>query len=159
MYSEASPVINDINTSYRENPAPQNAQVTKLNLNTCDSLMLEKLPGIGFILSARIIKYRNLLGGYSDKSQLNEVYGLSAETYALIENRVFADSSEINRININKAAYRDLIRHPYFEAAEVTSIIKYKEIIGRVGSLKQLVDNNILTSEKAKKISPYLSFD
>ncbi len=47
-----------------------------LNLNICDSASLEALPGIGPVLSSRIIKYRNLIGGYVSVDQLKEVYGL-----------------------------------------------------------------------------------
>jgi competence protein ComEA len=130
----------------------------RINLNTCDSVMLDKLPGIGPVLSARIIKYRNLLGGYSQIGQLKEVYGLSIETFALISEKVFADSVEVNIINVNDAAYKDLIRHPYFETIEVTSILKYRELIGRISGINELVENKILTIEKAKKLYPYLSF-
>ncbi|MBN1108862.1 MAG: helix-hairpin-helix domain-containing protein, partial [Bacteroidales bacterium] len=56
--------------------------VEVIELNTCDSAMLEALPGLGPVLSARIIKYRKLLGGYVSAEQLREVYGLSEETFA-----------------------------------------------------------------------------
>jgi competence protein ComEA len=131
----------------------------KINLNTCDSTMLDKLPGIGLILSARIIKYRNLLGGYSDINQLKEVYGISEETYALISGKVYADSILVEKIKINRATYKDLIRHPYFENYEVTSILKFIEIKGRIESLDELINNKIISADKAQKILPYLSFE
>jgi competence protein ComEA len=149
--------IGDTNKPVR--PNVQKKQGTKINLNTCDSVMLDLLPGIGPVLSARIIKYRNLLGGYSDINQLNEVYGLNAETFALISGKVNADSLAINRIKINQAEYKELIRHPYFEPIEVTSIIKFKELKGRIESIDELTVNKIISPEKAKKISPYLSFE
>jgi competence protein ComEA len=129
-----------------------------IDLNNCDSALLDHLPGIGPVLSARIIKYRNLLGGFASKGQLKEVYGLSEETYTLITDRVFADSTVITRIKINVAEYKDIIKHPYFERYEVQVILKYRELQGRISDMSELTNNKLLTAEKAKKIKPYLIF-
>jgi DNA uptake protein ComE-like DNA-binding protein len=129
-----------------------------LDINTCDSASLEALPGIGPVLSIRIIKFRNLLGGYASVSQLREVYGLSEETFNLISGRVTADSSYIKKIKINQADYKQLIRFPYFEKYEVSAILKYVELKGKINSMSDLVDNKLITSEKAVKVRPYLEF-
>ncbi|NSW93088.1 MAG: helix-hairpin-helix domain-containing protein, partial [Bacteroidales bacterium] len=76
-----------------------------LDINSSDSAQLEALPGIGPVLSARIIKYRNLLGGFTAVDQLKEVYGLPEETFNLISKRLYADTLKIRKININKARY------------------------------------------------------
>ena len=133
--------------------------VFPINLNSCDSTELEILPGIGPVLSARIIKYRNILGGYCNKTQLNEVYGISPETYNLIVDKVFADSTVVKKIAINSALYADFIRHPYFEKTEINLILKYRQIAGKISGMEQLIENKILTKEKSIKLSPYLSFD
>ena len=103
-----------------------------LNLNSCDSASLEALPGIGPVLSARIIKYRNLLGGYVSADQLKEVYGLPEETFDMISSRVFTDSLSVRKIRINEADYKELIRHPYFQESEVSAILKYRELKGKI---------------------------
>jgi DNA uptake protein ComE-like DNA-binding protein len=130
-----------------------------LNLNTCDTSALVSLPGIGPILSVRIIKYRNLLGGFARVEQLLEVYGLKEETYQLIRERVFADSSEVRKIKVNSADYRGLVRIPYIEKYEVSAILKFRELAGRISSMEDLRANKILTPEKAKKIAAYIDFE
>jgi DNA uptake protein ComE-like DNA-binding protein len=129
-----------------------------LNINDCDSLALIGLPGIGPVLSARIIKYRNLLGGYARVEQLKEVYGLPEETYEMIKGRLYADSSDLRKISINSGGSRELSHIPYLEKYEVTAILKYREITGRVKSIQELKDNKILTPDKAEKVEPYLDF-
>jgi DNA uptake protein ComE-like DNA-binding protein len=129
-----------------------------LDINTCDSASLEALPGIGPVLSIRIIKFRNLLGGYASVDQLREVYGLSEETFNLISGRVTADSSCIKKIKINQADYKQLVRFPYFEKYEVSAILKYVELKGKINSMSDLVDNKLITPEKAVKVKPYLEF-
>lgn len=129
-----------------------------IDLNKCDSASLEALPGLGPVLSSRIIKYRNLLGGFAQVSQLNEVYGLSEEIYNIVSGMLKADPADIRKIDINTADYRQLIRLPYFERYEVTSILKYRELSGKIKSCDDLVGNGIITSEKAEKVKWYLEF-
>jgi len=130
-----------------------------LDLNTCDSTSLEALPGIGPVLSARIIKYRKLLGGYASVGQLREVYGLPEETFELISGRLSADSLDVARIRINTAAYSDLSRHPYFQKNEIRAILKYRELSGWITGVEELVNNGVISAETARKIVPYLEFD
>ena len=131
----------------------------RMDINSCDSSSLVSLPGIGPVLSGRIVKYRHLLGGFARTDQLKEVYGLPPETYDLIKNNIYADSAAIIRIMINSADFKTLRRMPYFENYEVTAILKYRELKGKIADINNLVDNNLITREKAKKLLPYLSFD
>lgn len=131
---------------------------TLIDLNTCDSISLEALPGIGPVLSARIIKYRKLLSGYASVGQLKEVYGLPEETFNLISGRVIADSLAVRKININNSDFKGLIRMPYFERFEVVAILKYLELNGRLNSINDMIDNKLITSDKAVKLKPYLEF-
>ncbi len=129
-----------------------------LELNTCDSASLESLPGLGPVLSARIIKYRNLLGGYASVDQLKEVYGLSEDTYNLVSGFLRADPALVRKIQINNADYKQLIRMPYLERSEISAILKYKELMQKINNIDELIENKIITIEKAAKISPYLAF-
>jgi DNA uptake protein ComE-like DNA-binding protein len=142
--------------SYIKKSVPQK---TRIDINMSDSATLVKLPGIGPVLSARIIKYRHLLGGFARIDQLKEVYGLPVETYELIKGRIFADSSAVTRININSAGYKELSHLPYFEKYEVTAILKFRELKGRITKITDLTENKLITEEKARKISPYLKFE
>jgi competence protein ComEA len=130
-----------------------------LDINRCDSASLVALPGIGPVLSVRIIKYRHLLGGFAFINQLKEVYGLPVETFDLIKGRLFADSAAIIRININSADYEELSRLPYFEKYELAAILKYRELKGSIKGIIDLTENKLITEEKAKKVRPYLRFE
>ena len=88
--------------------------------------------------------------------QLREVYGLTDSTYNIISGRVTADSSRVIRININSADFRRLMRLPYLDKYDATAILKYREQHGRIGKLDELVNNNIITPAKAKKVRAYL---
>jgi len=83
---------------------------------------------------------------------------LKAETYELIKESVFADSSVIKRIDINSAGYKELSHIHYFEKYEVTAILKYRELKGRITGINDLIENKLITAEKARKVSPYLKY-
>jgi DNA uptake protein ComE-like DNA-binding protein len=142
-------------------PSKQKASARQrkiLELNTCDSSSLEALPGIGPVLARRIIRYRNLLGGFAFPGQLREVYGLPDSTYKIISGRVRADSSRVSKIDLNSADFKRLIRMPYFDKYDATAILKYRELHGRIESLDELVKNKIISQEKAKKLRAYMQF-
>jgi competence protein ComEA len=129
-----------------------------IDLNRTDSAALVKLPGLGPVLSSRIIKYRKILGGYVSVEQLKEVYGLQEATYNILAGKVYADSSFIKRVDINMASLKELSRHPYLDKYDIQAILKYRELKGIISNADELIDNKVLTPQKTKKISPYLKF-
>lgn len=130
----------------------------KIDLNSADSATLVRLPGIGPVLSPRIIKYRKLLGGFISVEQLKEVYGLDEEKYKLVEEKVIADTSKVTRIYINNAGLKELSKHPYLNRYDVQSIIKFRVLKGRITDIGELIENKVLSEDKAKRISPYVKF-
>jgi competence ComEA-like helix-hairpin-helix protein len=148
--------ISAVYTSYQ---ADKRKLKKPIDINLSDTSELVKLPGIGSVLSARIVKYRTYLGGYSKIEQLEEVYGLSEETFELIKKDVVADSAFITRVNINSADYKGLSRVRYLDKYEITSLLKYRQLKGKIFSINDLIVNKIISYEKARKVSPYLKFE
>lgn len=85
----------------------------KINLNRADQVSLEVLPGIGPVLSERIIRYRELLGGFRSVEQLLEVYGLKDSHYNRAVDYLYVSEEEVSKIDLDSAVFRDLLRHPY----------------------------------------------
>jgi competence protein ComEA len=148
-----------MDTSERSKLNSYRRQNHLLEINSSDSASFMRLPGIGPVLSARIIKYRRLLGGFARIDQLKEVYGLPSETYDLIKGRLFVDTLVIKKIYVNSAEYKDFSHFPYFEKYEVTAILKFRKLRGRITGISELIDNKLINSEKAQKIRPYLRFE
>jgi len=127
-----------------------------IELNSADSLLLTDLRGIGPVLAGRILKYRNLLGGFVRKEQLLEVYGLPYETFENISRAVIIDTTGITRIDLNKAAFSILIRHPYLDVYTVKGILNYRDIQGNIKDINELKDNRIISEESFSRVKPYL---
>lgn len=128
--------------------------IVEINSTNADSL--ELLNGIGPVYAERIIKYRDLLGGFVYKTQLYEVYGLDSALISNILPQIKLESSLIRKININNADYKDLIKHPYLNKFQTQSILKFREIQGAFQEVEEIIANNLLPEEAFQKIKPYL---
>jgi DNA uptake protein ComE-like DNA-binding protein len=131
--------------------------VVKVELNSADSTELMKLNGIGSVYATRILKYRDLLGGFYSASQLLEVYNFPEETFKNIENNISADTLLIKKIRINFAEYADLLRHPYLNKKQVEAVLNYRDKNGSFQNVLQLKTNGLIDSETFSRISPYFT--
>ena len=127
-----------------------------VELNSADSAALCSLYGIGPGFSKRIMKYRDLLGGFVSKDQLLEVFGFTPDMYSKIENLVYVDNLNVKKINLNKADYKQMIKHPYFTKEIVNKIIEYRRIQLKIDNLQDLVKDKMMTQEQMDRIKAYI---
>jgi len=128
-----------------------------IELNSADSLDLQQLRGIGPSFSRRIIKYRDLLGGFYSREQLLEVYGMDSTKYLGIASQVNVDVEKIRKININKVSIKEMMKHPYIEFYVAKSIINYRNEKGAFTDIAQIREAKLIYNELFLKIEPYLS--
>ena len=76
----------------------------------------------------------------------------------MISTLVFADSLAVRKIRINETGFKELIRHPYFKRNEVSVILKYLELKGKITGIGDMTENNLISPETARKIGAYLDF-
>lgn len=127
-----------------------------IEINSSDSVELMKLPGIGTKLSKRIIKYRDLLGGYYTLEQLREVYGLKEETLELIDNRIKVDNTKVQKVDLNFSDRYQLSRHPYIGKESAAQIINFRTKYGFITNPMVLKDSLILKESDYERLKPYL---
>lgn len=128
-----------------------------VELNSADSLELVNLRGIGPVFAARIIKYRNLLGGFASLNQLLEVYGFPEETFNQLKKNFVVDTVGVKKVRLNFAEYADLIRHPYLKRNHVEAILKYRDKHGAFSSEQELQANGLIDSVTYLRIKPYIT--
>jgi len=128
-----------------------------IELNKTDSAELIKLRGIGPVFASRIIKYRELLGGFHSCRQILEVYNFPEETYRNIKKYIYVDTLYIQKLRINFAGYNELIHHPYLDKNEVNNILDYRSKYGAFKTPDQFFGGGLTDSAKTEKIRPYIS--
>ncbi len=128
----------------------------RIDLNRTDTSLLQSLRGIGSTLATRILKYKELLGGYTSINQLKEVWGITDQNFELIASQVEVVPTEIKKIPINTIAYNELKKHPYFKELGV-KIMYIRNKKGKIDGIQDLVEEGISTLE-IEKILPYIQF-
>lgn len=131
--------------------------VSVLELNKADSLQLLEIPGIGPVLASRIIRYRNLLGGYLTVEQLKEVYGMRQENFTAASQYFTADSSSLKTFNINFSTVQELGRHPYVGFRTARKIFRLRDKMGKLSGPEDL--STVMTSDSLKRLIPYVKFN
>lgn len=130
----------------------------RLDLNTADSVQLKAISGIGPVLSQRIIKFRNSLGGFVKVDQLYEVWGLDSLVVEQIQQVSFVDPDfQVSKININTANETDLSKHPYLSKKIARAIITYRFQHGSFSDIRDLDQIDQLDKDQLEKAKPYLT--
>ncbi len=131
-----------------------------IDLNKADSIALEKLKGIGPTLASRIVKYRNLLGGFIATEQLKEVWGLNDTLYKLIVPQLqIVAPAEIRFLYLNTDSFPSLASHPYVGKKLAGLILNYRKQHKRFNNADELKNLPLLTDENFRKLAPYLKVD
>ncbi len=127
------------------------------DINSATETDLIQLKGIGPVFAARIIKFRDALGGFISVNQLKEVYHLPDSVYTEISPLLYSDHSGIRKININTASVDEFAQHPYISRKLAGNIIRFRNDINIFDSVGQIRLVPLINGEKYRKIAPYLS--
>jgi competence protein ComEA len=147
----------------KSKPAPftkKEEKILAFNINIADTAQLSQIRGIGPALSKRIIKYRDLLGGFINTAQIGEVYGLDTTVVKeLLKYGYLEDNSPIRKLNVNTATVQELDAHPYITPKIAQVIVAYRQQHGNYRSAESLYNIRILDKPTLNKLLPYLSFE
>ncbi|SFE65176.1 ComEA family DNA-binding protein [Thermoflexibacter ruber] len=133
--------------------------IQPFDINTADTAQLKQIKGIGAVLSERIVKFRDNLGGFYSIEQVKEVYGLKEEVYQ--ELAKYAKTSkgfELKHININTADVNTLKSHPYIGYKNAQIIVNYRQQHGKFANAEDLLKTKSIDEIQLNKLKMYLTF-
>lgn len=123
--------------------------------NDADTALLKQIPGIGSAYARKIIAYREALGGFISVSQIEEIDGLP---YGIATWFRIASNTSPRRININKADFKTLNRHPYLNYEQTKAIVNLRQRIGRLRGWNDLRGSGLFTDADFARLTPYFVF-
>jgi len=129
-----------------------------IEINTADSTKLTEVRGIGPSFAMRIIRYRDRLGGFYQKEQLKDVYGVDSSKYTEIKDQLTVNTAAVTKLKINSISFESLRQFPYLTYKQVNAVIQYRQQHGNYASISDMENIAIITPEIFHKIEPYLSF-
>jgi len=133
------------------------ARYSIIDVNTADTTAFISLPGIGSKLAARIITFREKLGGFYSVEQIGEIYGLPDSTFQKIKQYLKLNNFSVKKININTATVDEMKAHPYIKYGLANPIIAYRNEHGSFSKIEDIKKVMAVTDEIYEKIAPYLS--
>lgn len=132
-------------------------EIISIELNSAQPSDLVNISGIGEVYSKRIIKFRDLLGGFYSVNQLYEVYGLDTALIERIKPNFKIDKSKIKKINLNEADNFDLKSHPYINRKSAYMLINQRKKSGKYKSFDEIESTKAFSKEEFLKVKNYIS--
>lgn len=131
-------------------------RLTKVDPNTADTALLQRIPGVGTWISRNIVEQRKSLGGFHAVEQLLEVKYFSPELLEWFE--VDTLTAKIEKISINTASFQRLNSHPYIAYEQARDLLRYIRLYGRIADIDALRRTGIFTENELARLQPYLQF-
>lgn len=150
--------IRDTNPKNSKNVKKPMYDIVKLDLNHCDTSDIVVVPLFGSKRAARLVEYRDKLGGFYSLAQVREVYVLQDMDVSHMEKYFYVNSGDVRKININTATYKEMVSHPYFDAYLTKTILHYREQHGGIHSLEELQQVTHAYPELMEKLRHYVVF-
>ena len=132
--------------------------IVKLDLNRCDTGDIVVVPLFGSKRAARLVEYRERLGGFYSLAQVREVFVLQDMDISHMENYFYVNAGDVQKININTASYKEMVSHPYFDAYLTKTILHYREHHGNIHSFEELQQVTHAYPELMEKLRHYVVF-
>jgi DNA uptake protein ComE-like DNA-binding protein len=125
-----------------------------VDVNTADTTLLKMVPGIASKRAARIVAYRNALGGFVTKEQAME----ATEMPDSVLRYMTLSSQPVRRVNVNRLSVSQLMKHPYISFYQAKAISEYRRNHGTIQSIDVLRKLDEFRPTDIEKLHPYLEF-
>lgn len=143
-------------------PFRSNADVRKLRVGesvdiaSCDTAELKRIPGIGTYYARRIAEYREKLGGFFSLSQLND----DALSFlpSGIERYMTLSPSSVRKLRVNRLTVRELSAHPYISYPQAKQLYNRVRIYGPVNSWDDILFLSEFTEADRHRLEAYVEF-
>ncbi|RAK66949.1 ComEA family DNA-binding protein [Hymenobacter edaphi] len=131
------------------------------DLNAADTTQLMQIRGIGRRLSARVVEYRERLGGFITVDQAAEIYSLrdAPDLVDSLRKYTFVPAGyQPQPLNVNEGEFEEICQHPYLGKRLARVVVAYRQQHGRFRQPTDLRQIRVLDDATYQKLLPYLRF-
>lgn len=130
------------------------------DLNKAEAKDIHKATALEYRMAYRIINFREQLGGFLTLEQLRDVYGLSEEQVAIVQQKfVLKSIPDIKKININLATVSELSALGYINEYLANNIVDERVLREGFKSLDDLKYVSKFPIDKLERIKLYLTLN
>ncbi len=134
---------------------------TFIEINTADTSAFKTIPNVGSGFAKRIVKYRDILGGFYSIEQLKEVYEIDENLFLKISPflTISEDKIKIKKITVNQSSLDRLRAHPYINFYQAKAIIEIRKKKGKINDISELSLLEEFPEKDIERLKYYLSFE
>lgn len=129
------------------------------DLNKVSAETLQSINGVGEVLSGRIVRYREKIGGFRGNIQLKDVYGLAPDVVDRITQRFVVLEPELERQDLNEIPVIALSEIPYFNYELAREIVDFRKLREKIKSFDELSQITGFPFKKIDRIKLYLTIN
>lgn len=128
--------------------------IPKLDINKADSAAFDGLPGIGPYFAAKMVSYRDRLGGYSYKEQLMDIYRFDQEKFDGLSDLIVC-SAPREAFRLWSLPEDSLKLHPYIRSWQTAhSIVLFRNSMPKAEwTVEALGKAGILSAEDVSRLA------
>jgi len=150
---KVSPLRGDLEGSVVARSVKLSAGQT-IDINTADTTLLKMIPGIASKRAARIVAYRDKLGGFVAVEQAME----AIEMPDSVLNYMTVSQVPVAKINVNKLSVQQLMKHPYINFYQAKAIFEHRRNKGDLHRIEELSHLEGFRASDIERLQPYLDF-
>ncbi len=114
-----------------------------------------RLKGIGKGYAARIIRFREALGGFARVAQVGETRGLPDSVFQAIRPALVA-SPVLRKLDLNTAGVSALAAHPYISGMQARAIVAWRSQHGPFVQPADIRRTGLFSEKEVARLLPYL---
>ncbi|PHI21630.1 hypothetical protein CEQ90_02125 [Lewinellaceae bacterium SD302] len=136
-----------------------NYEPAAVAINTATLADLMELPGIGEYRAGKILRFRELLGGFTTVAQFGTTRGLPDSVFQRIEPYLVLESPPQAWLKVNSLSVDAMAGHPYLSKKKARAIVRYRENHGQFADRDALEKVLALKPSDIDRLEPYLSYE
>ena len=125
-----------------------------IDINIADTAQLKMIPGIASKRAAKIVAYRNKLGGFVSAEQAME----ATEMPDSVLRYMTVSAIPVTKINVNNLSVQQMMKHPYLNFYQAKAINEYRRNKGELHSIEELSRLEGFKPTDIDRLRPYVEF-
>ncbi len=117
---------------------PAYAQAAPIDINTASVQEFEALKGIGSVLAARIVGFREKQGGFVKVQDLLQVYGVKDSLLQALTPYLRLDVGRVPKSNLNQASVLQLVQKAGLQVVVAQAIVRWRQQNGAFANFEAL---------------------
>ena len=117
---------------------PAYAQAAPIDINTASVQEFEALKGIGPVLAARIVGFREKQGGFVKVQDILQVYGVKDSLLQALAPYLRLDVGRVPKSNLNQASVLQLVQKAGLQVVVAQAIVRWRQQNGAFANFEAL---------------------